>query len=108
MSDMVFIYFLFIQARTNNRLLIPVIRQNQHPAHLLFDKVEDTLKVKTTKNLTLFLLHKLTRQNQKESVEIDSLDIKLLDSFNGAPLQTFNGHMNSKQLPLGRSPHTRP
>jgi hypothetical protein len=29
-------------------------------------------------------------------------DIKLLDSFNGTPLQTFNGHMNSKQLPLGR------
>ena len=38
-------------------------------------------------------LHKLTRQNQKESVEIDSLDIKLLDSFNGAPLQTFNGQV---------------
>jgi hypothetical protein len=31
-------------------------------------------------------------------------DIKLLDSFNGTALQTFNGHMNSKQLPLGRSP----
>ena len=56
-----------IQARTNNLFLIPVIRQNQHPAYLPFVKVEDTLKVKTTKNLTLFLLHKLTRQNQKES-----------------------------------------
>jgi hypothetical protein len=39
------------------------------------------------------------------SVKMEILaDIKLLDSFNGTALQTFNGHMNSKQLPLGRSP----